>query len=386
MKDVIIFGSSGSIGKSALRVIAADRKNFKVRGLCVNQDIISLKRQIERFRPSAVCIRDEKQADKIKKVLAGKRIAIFKGESGLEEFSRIPSDISVMAIAGISCLKPLLLNLKYTKRVALANKESIVAAGSLVFEAARRSGVQIVPVDSEINALYQLIGPDRQGIDHRSIRRVYLTASGGALAGYRRKDLAAVTPKKVLAHPTWKMGPRITVDSATMVNKAFEVVETHYFFDLAYTHIDIVIHKESFVHALVEFVDNTLSACMYAPDMRTPIAHALYYPERFASNRDVNFRKPFSCSFKPLLMRRFPLLTLVLEAATRADNGLVVLNACDEVLIEHFLRKKISFKDMHKVMQFIFRRYLSQKIRTIDDVFFWDLWSRVKTRERIEKL
>lgn len=387
MKQVMVFGSSGSVGKNALRVIDSDRRNFKVQGLCVNSDIATVKDQIERFRPSYVCIRDEKEAAKLERILATKRITVFKGESGLEEFARIPSDISVMAITGISCLRPLLANLRYTKRVALANKESVVTAGPLVFEAAKASGTQIIPVDSEINALYQLIGPGSERLSNNSsVRKVYLTASGGALAGYARRYLATVTPERVLRHPTWKMGPRITVDSSTLINKAFEVIETHYFFHLAYTDIDIILHKESFVHALIEFVDNTLSACMYTPDMKTPIAYALYYPERLSAEKDRNFSKPFCCSFSPLDTRKFPLMELVLKAAARADNGLVVLNACDEVLVEHFLAKKISFGDMYKVMKSISRRYLSQKINTIDDVFFWDLWARVKTKEYIEKL
>ncbi|MDP8290284.1 MAG: 1-deoxy-D-xylulose-5-phosphate reductoisomerase [Candidatus Susulua stagnicola] len=391
---VLIFGSTGSIGKNVLSVIRASKNKFKVIGLCANKDSDTLYRQIKEFKPLFVCLRDEDKAKSFKKKL-DKSIKFFFGQKGLEEFSSIKADIAVMAITGISALKPLLIAIANSKRIALANKESIVTAGSIVFNKAKSFNTQILPVDSEINALFQLIKPSpssdlsrsrfkRRGQD--DFRKVYLTASGGALAGYSKSRLAQVSVDKVLDHPTWKMGKRVTVDSATLVNKGFEVIETHCFFGLDYSQIGIVLHKESAIHAFVECRDNTLFACLYPPDMKMPISYALYYPKRFNSQKEVNFKSSFSCNFKPLDYKDYPLLKIILQAGERGDNALVVLNAVDEIAIDYFLKRKIKFIDIHKVMTYFFRKYESSKIKKIEDVFFWDDWARNKTKEYLNKL
>ncbi len=395
MKDkVLIFGSTGSIGKNALSVIREDKNKFKVIGLCANRDIDTLYRQIKEFRPLFVCVRDIDKAKSLKEKL-GKSIKFFVGQQGLEDFASIKSDIAVMAITGISALKPLLITIANSKRIALANKEAIVTAGSIVFKRAKNFNTQILPVDSEINALFQLIKPSQSfGLNQTrakrgwrdDFRKVYLTASGGALAGYSKSKLAKVGVKKVLDHPTWKMGKRVTVDSATLVNKGFEVIETHYFFGLDYSQIGIVLHKESAIHALLECKDNTLFACLYPPDMKMPISYALYYPKRFDSKDEVNFKSSFSYNFKPLDYRDYPLLKIILQAGEKKDNSLVILNAVDEVAIDYFLRKKIKFIDIYKVMTYFSRNYKSSKIKRISDVFFWDNWAREKTKEYLNKL
>jgi len=382
MKKVVIFGSTGSVGKNVLRVIRKDPKKFKVMGLCTNKDIKTLISQIKEVKPNYVCVRDEKSAKVIKNYLP-KKIKLFKGDKGIDEFCSIKSDISCMAISGISCLRPLLLNLKYTKRVALANKESIVTAGDLVFKAAKKANTEIIPVDSEINAIFQLFDRKR---DSSCLRKIYLTASGGSLSNYMQKDLKRVTVNQALNHPTWSMGKRITIDSATLVNKGFEVIETHFFFKIPYEDIDIVIHKESFVHALCEYNDNTLLSCLYSPDMKKPISFSLYYPKRQNLVQDKVFDKAFSLSFFPINYNKFPLLKLILKAAKKKDNSLAVLNACDEVAIDYFLKKKIKFTDIFKVMEYIFRKYPSCKIKSLEDVFYWDDWARQKTRNYIDKL
>ena len=385
MKKILIFGSTGSIGKNTLKVIRESKGKFKVIGLCANRDIDTLYSQIEEFHPVYVCVKDESRAKRLRTRLKG-GIKFFSGEEGVNEFSSIKADISVMAISGISSLKPLLIAIAHSKRIALANKESIVTAGGLVFKRAGRFNTQIIPVDSEINALFQLIKsrpePDCRG----DFSRVYLTASGGALAGYKKEDLAKVGVRKVLAHPTWKMGKRVTVDSATLVNKGFEVIETHHFFGLAYEKISIILHKESAVHAFLECSDNTLFACLYHPDMKMPISHALYYPKRFDSKARVNFKNSFSYTFAPLNYRDFPMLEIILKAANKEDNSLVILNAADEVAIDYFLKRRIEFTDIYKVMAYIFQHYKSSKIKKIEDIFFWDGWARAKTKEYLKKL
>jgi 1-deoxy-D-xylulose-5-phosphate reductoisomerase len=379
MRKVIIFGSTGSVGRNALAVIKQAPDKFKVVGLCANSDITTLLSQIKRFSPAYVCVVNKKSAQRIKRHLS-KKVKLLKGEEGLKEFCRIKSDISVMAISGISCLKPLLWNLRHTKRVALANKESIVTAGSFIFAEAKKQNVDILPVDSEINSFYQLFQMDMQCLD-----KVYLTASGGALIDYKKADIKKVGVREVLSHPTWSMGQRITVDSATLVNKGFEVIETHYFFNLPYNNINIVIHRQSMVHAMVEFKDGSLFACLYPPDMKVPISFALYYPQRGPKVKRINFLKEFTLSFSPIDYRRFPLLEIILQAARREDNSLAILNACDEVAVDYFLKQKIKFVHIYDIMKFIFHHYPSCKLEKIEDVFFWDNWARIKTKEYIEK-
>lgn len=393
MKKVIIFGSTGSIGKNALEVIRKDKQSFKIIGLCANRDTKTLYAQIKEFSPSYVCVADEIKAKELKEKL-NKKIKFFSGEKGLREFASLQSDISLMAISGISCLEPLLINIKHTKRVALANKESIVVGGSIVFRMAKEFNTEILPVDSEINALYQIIEKMQIAPESNSFKKVYLTASGGSL--YNKKDLIKVGIKEVLSHPTWKMGKRITIDSATLVNKGFETIESHYFFNLPYKKIDIIIHRESIVHALVEYKDNTIFACMYPPDMKTPIAFTFYYPQRhcslsgplFSGKKHLknNLNNYFSCSFSPIRYDRYPLLKMILEAAEKKDNSLAVLNACDEIAIDYFLQGKISFTDIYKAMHYLSQNYPLSQIKSINDIFYWDNWARIKTKEYLDKL
>jgi 1-deoxy-D-xylulose-5-phosphate reductoisomerase len=270
--------------------------------------------------------------------------------------------------------------MRHARRVALANKESVVTAGNFVFNQAKKFGTEIIPVDSEINALFQLFE------EKRIFKRVYLTASGGSLMGYKKKDLAKVSVETVLFHPTWRMGKRITVDSATLVNKGFEVIEAHYFFNLPYEDIGVVLHRESTIHALAECSDNSIFACLYPADMRIPIAFALYHPQRQPLYKSIDFRKGFSLSFEPLTEGTFPLFELLIEAGRRKDNSAVILNACDEVAVEYFLKEKIKFTDIHKAMYYLFEHYPHSKLNSIGDIFFWDSWSREKTRSYLEGL
>ncbi|MCP4652218.1 MAG: 1-deoxy-D-xylulose-5-phosphate reductoisomerase [Candidatus Omnitrophica bacterium] len=378
MKKVLIFGSTGSIGKNALSVMKTATRKFKVLGLCANSDIKTLLFQIKEYCPRYVCVVDEKQASILAKSL-DKRITLFRGQVGLEEFSTINSDISIMGISGIAALKSLMINLKHTKKIALANKESIVVGGSFVLNKAKRCKTEIIPVDSEINSLFQLFS-----INDKHLNKVYLTASGGSLINYKKKELAKVSAKEVLAHPTWKMGPRVTVDSATLVNKGFEVIETHCFFDIPYEDIDIIIHRQSTVHAMIEFKDSALFACIYPPDMKMPIAYALYHPARSPHAGGTGLGLKFSLSFEPLDYKQFPSIKIILEAAKRGGNSLAVLNACDEVAVEYFLRDKIKFTHIHKILERMFSKMPQASLKSVDDVFFWDKWARQKTNEYIK--
>lgn len=379
MKKVLIFGSTGSIGRNSLDVIKRAGRDFKVLGLCVNSDIKGLKKQIKEFKPEYVCVANRECGNLLEAGL-DKGIKVFKGDEGLETFASIRSDIAIMGISGIFCLKPLLISLRHSRRIALANKESIVAAAPFVFEKAQQAGVEIIPVDSEINALFQLFNNRRSNFS-----KVYITASGGALIDYKRCQLKKVGIREVLSHPNWKMGRRITVDCATLVNKAFEVIEAHRFFSVPYEKIGVIIHRESVMHALVELEDNTVFACCYPPDMKTPIAYALYYPIRPAVCAHSVFGRKFSLSFEGINYNKYPLFTMIMAAARKEDNSLIALNACDETAVKYFLAGKIKFTDIYKAMDYIFTHYPVEKIKEIKDVYYWDEWARRKTEQYINK-
>jgi len=380
MKEVLIFGSTGSIGRKVLEFIRKNKKKFKVKGLCVNKNIKMLKAQIEEFRPKYICIFNEKIAKKYRKSFP-KYIKVFFGEKGLEDFSKVDSHISVISIPGINSLKPLLINLKHTKRMLLASKEPIVVAGSLIKKEAKND-VEIIPLDSEINALFQLL----QGKRKSSLSKVYLTATGGVIQRLPIRRIKNLTPQEVLSHPVWKMGKRITVDSSTLVNKGFEVVEAHHFFDLEYRDIDALIHPQAYIHAVVEFVDGIKFLSFHYPDMMVPITYSFYYPERINSNIDNNSFRNISLSFQPIDRRRFPLFYLIKEAAQREDNSLIVINAFDEIAVEYFLKGKIKFLDIQKTVECGACLSSGEKINSFEEVFFWDCWAREKAEEFLRKL
>jgi len=381
MKKVLIFGSTGSIGRGVLSVIKENRKDFVVEGLCINKNIKLLKKQAEEFSPKFICIYDEKVAQK-NKTLFSKRIKLFFGEKGLEEFSQIKSDISVMAIGGIASLKPLLLNLKNTRRVLLASKETIVCGGDLVKRTATLYKSEIIPLDSEINALFQLLRKEKK----KFLKKVYLTASGGVTLNLSPEKIKKLTAKEVLMHPVWKMGKRITVDSSTLINKGFEIVEAHHFFNLDYDNIEVLIHPQAKVHAIVEFKDGVKFASLHFPDMRFPIHFSLYYPQRKELKISNELNKEIILNFYPVKKAKFPLLYLIKEAARRKDNSLVIINAADEVAVDYFLKGRIRFLDIQKTLEYIFSIYPKAKLNSEEDIFFWDEWARKKTEEFLNSL
>jgi len=378
-KKILIFGSTGSIGKSALDVAWADKKNFSVLGLCANSDTAALLEQVKKYNPKYVCIVDEQSALKIKSCLP-KGVVLFSGLSGLDEFSSIKADISVMAISGIACLRPLYRNIEYVKHIALANKEAVVAAGDLIFNKAKKFSTKILPVDSEINSLYQLLEGEKQ------CAQLYLTASGGALYEYSPAQLKKVTAAQVLAHPTWKMGKRITVDSATLVNKAFEVIETNRFFGIDYDDIDVVVHRQSYVHAILRRQDGTFFMCVYPPDMKMPIAHAMYHPHTAKINNVPDaFDKNLLFTFEPLNMAQFPGFSVVLDAAKKGGNYLAAINACDEVAVEAFLSGKICFMDIVKILEYVYQRLPCKKVVSVEDILYWDNRARQEAVKYLEQ-
>lgn len=381
-KEVLIFGSTGSVGKNALDIIKKNKKLFQIKGLCANRNFGLLLEQVKVFKPKYVCLGDLSAAEKLETKL-GKGVKLLKGKEGLDEFAKLKSDISVMAISGISCLRPLLANIEHSKRIALANKEAVVAAAKFIFKKAKKFKTEIIPVDSEINALFQLLKMAKA--EKKNIDKVYITASGGALLDYSRESLKNVSIEKVLSHPTWSMGQRITVDSATLINKAFEVVEVNAFFGIDYDKIGILLHRQSMVHAMVRLGDQSLFSCIYEPDMKKPIAAALFYPGRMSEALEKKGEPKGDFSYQILPDKKFFLLEAAIEVAKRKDNGLIILNAADEVVVDYFLCGKVKFIEIEKTLKKIMEIYPPAKVKSVKDIYFWNKWGKDKAKEILKK-
>ena len=382
MRKVLVFGSSGSIGRSTLEIIRKDRRNFRVLGLMVNRNIKKLIEQAEEFMPKYVCVVDKTQARKAMERLP-RGVKLLYGQKGVEDFSSLRADISVMGIVGISSLKPLLIAMKHSEEIALASKEALVTAGEFIMRKLKLYKVKIIPVDSEINALFQLFGCIRKS----QLKKIYLTASGGPLFDYSTAEVKKASREIVLSHPTWRMGKRITVDSATLVNKGFEVIESHYLFGIDYKNIDIVIHRESYVHAVIESKDNMLFSLMYKPSMTMPIAFSLYYPKRsFPLEGFGTSFVPLKLSFDKVNYVKFPLLKIVIEAGKLGGNFPVVINAADEVAVEYFLKGRAKFYDIQRAVKYMFSKTKKAAVRDLNSIYFWDNWARIKTEEFLDKI
>ena len=343
MKRISLLGSTGSIGRQTLEVAAAC--GITVGAVTARRSVALLEEQVRAFRPElAVCVDPAAAADlKVRTADTGVRVAA--GPEGLLEAASLPSaDCVVTAVVGIAGLEPTLAAIRAGKRVALANKETMVCAGELVTGEADRLGVDIVPVDSEHSAIFQCLQGCR---DRGEVRRLILTASGGPFFGYAREQLAAVGPEQALKHPNWSMGAKVTIDSATLMNKGLELIEAMRLFRMPPEKISIAVHRESIVHSLVEYSDGAVLAQLGAPDMRLPIQYALTWPERRpgpAKPLDLLSCPPLT--FAPPDLETFPCLRLALEAAGRGGTATAVLNGANEVAVERFLKGEISFLDI----------------------------------------
>jgi 1-deoxy-D-xylulose-5-phosphate reductoisomerase len=358
-KRIAILGSTGSIGRQALDVIHQHADNYQVVALTTNRNVGLLAQQVEAFRPSYVGIVDAESAEEFKNYgLAD--LELVSGKDCLVKLATLPEvDLVLVAVVGIAGLEPTIAALEAGKNVALANKESLVAGGHLVMEAARKSGSKIIPVDSEHSAIFQcLAGCD----DPARINRIYLTASGGPFRSYTKDELRHVTVEEALNHPNWKMGKKVTIDSATLMNKGLEVIEAYWLFGLSIGQIQVVIHPQSIVHSMVEYIDGSIIAHMGKTDMRLPILYALSWPERIKSSvgsLDLTAMEPLT--FEMPDFDRFPCLALAYKALEIGGTMPAVLNAADEVAVEKFLKGEISFIEIpvmieqamksHKVIQ-----------------------------------
>jgi len=343
-KRIAILGSTGSIGRQALDVISQYADNFQVVALATNRNIELLAQQVEAFRPAYVGIVDAERAEEFKNY-GLTDFELISGKDCLVKLATLSEvDLVLVAVVGIAGLEPTIAALKAGKNVALANKESLVAGGHLVMEAARNSGSKVLPVDSEHSAIFQCLAGCN---DPCRVNRIYLTASGGPFRNYTRDELRYVTVEEALNHPTWKMGKKVTIDSATLMNKGLEVIEAHWLFNLSMDQIQVVIHPQSIVHSMVEYIDGSIIAHMARTDMRLPILYALSWPERIRSDigsLDLTAMEPLT--FEMPDFERFPCLALAYKALEIGGTMPAVLNAADEVAVEKFLKGEISFMEI----------------------------------------
>jgi len=385
MKKITILGSTGSIGCSALDVIGKNQERFQVVALSAGKNIKLLKQQIEKFQPKVVAVSTKESALKLREAMNSKsRVKIFYDDEGLKEIASFPSaDIVISAISGSAGLMPTLAAIEAGKDIALANKETMVMAGEITTKRAIKKGVKIIPVDSEHSAIFQCL----QGNKRQNLRRIILTASGGPFLNFTRKELKKVSLNQTLRHPNWKMGKKITIDSASMMNKGLEVIEAKWLFNVDISDIDVLIHPQSIVHSLVEFIDGAFLAQMGIPDMKTPIAYALTYPERIMNDLPtLNIVKTGNLEFRNPDIKKFPCLGLAYAAGLCGGTAPVVLNAADEVAVSAFIKKKIRFIDLPKIIEKILVLHNSINNPSLDDILQADLWARIETKEIIERI
>lgn len=385
MKKITVLGSTGSIGVSALDVVEKNPRRFRVVALAAGKNIKLLQKQIEKFRPLKVSVSDDQSASELRNLLPPKiRTKIFTRTEGLQEVASFAgSDIVVSAISGAAGLLPTLAAIDAGKDIALANKETMVMAGDIVTKKAKEKKINILPVDSEHSAIFQCL----QGQEHKNINKIILTASGGPFFKYKTNELKKVTVGQALKHPNWKMGKKITVDSASMMNKGLEVIEAKWLFALEMDKIEIMIHPQSVVHSMVEFVDGSILAQLGIPDMRTPIAYALTYPERMKNDLpQLDLIKTGNLEFHEPDIKKFPCLRLAYEAGICGGTMPAVLNAANEIAVGAFLGEKIKFVDLPVIIDKVLGMHNPVIKPSLEDILQADNWARVRTKELIERI
>ena len=378
-KRVAVLGSTGSIGKQALEVIESQPEHFSVEVLTSNNNVELLIEQAKKFNPNAVVIADEKKYAEVKKVLEPLGIKVFAGNDSLSQIVTLDSiDIVLTALVGFAGLKPTLEAIKAGKDIALANKETLVVAGELVTKLAKENRVLILPVDSEHSAIFQCL----VGEAGNHIEKIYLTASGGPFRGKDKNFLSAVTREQALKHPNWTMGNKITIDSATLMNKGLEMIEARWLFGLKDSQIDVVIHPQSIIHSIVQFEDGSMKAQMGLPDMKLPIQYALGFPKRIKStfkrfditaNASLTFEKPDTTTFRNLALAQ--------EALTKGGNLPCILNAANEVAVDAFLQSRVGFLEMSEMIENCMEKISFIINPTLEDYLMTDGETRKRATE-----
>ncbi len=388
MIGLSVLGSTGSIGVSTLDVVARHPERFRLEALSAHRDVDGLLEQCRRFRPRLAAMADPAAATELRRRLQqeGLALEVLSGVTGLEQIAALPEVDAVMAaIVGAAGLLPALAAVRAGKRLLLANKEALVMSGRLFMAEAERHGARILPIDSEHNAIFQCLPGNFDGdFNARGVRRILLTASGGPFRDTPLEALAQVTPEQACAHPNWDMGRKISVDSATMMNKGLEVIEACWLFHAEPSQVRVVLHRQSVIHSMVEYVDGSVLAQMGNPDMRTPIAHALAWPERVESGvESLDLFAVARLDFAAPQPERFPCLGLAYRAIEAGGTAPAILNAANEVAVAAFLEQRLAFSGIAEVVEACLERLASEPADELEAVFSADRRARELARQRI---
>ena len=378
-KKVTVLGSTGSIGRQTLDVLSAFKDDFEVVGLAAGKNAPLLAEQIKEHKPRFVSVKDAFLAQELKSILKNPVIEIFWGDIGLEFISSCSCDIVVNGLVGSMGLKPTISALSHGKRVAFANKETLVIAGSLIKDLLVKNRGEVIPLDSEHVAIHQCIGDSPK----EKIKRIILTASGGPFRSWSKSQIQAATKEQALKHPTWVMGQKITVDSATLMNKGLEIIEAMTLFDVSIDQIDVFIHPQSIMHSAVEFIDGNIIAQLGATDMKLPIQYSLFYPERkqLPFNLFCDLLSVGKLEFEKPDFERFPCLKLAYDVAKKGESYPIVLNAANEVAVDLFLKDQISFIDIEKIISKALEEHNPATPKSLDEIMNIDNETRIKAKE-----
>ncbi|WP_430971690.1 1-deoxy-D-xylulose-5-phosphate reductoisomerase [Sunxiuqinia rutila] len=382
-KRIAILGSTGSIGTQTLEVIAQNPDHFEVEVLTANNNIDLLVQQAKQFQPNMVVVANHCRYNTLVEALKDEPIKIFAGKEALEQVVQLETvDVVVTAMVGYSGLIPTIRAIEAGKHIALANKETLVVAGEIIMRKAVQNKVNIYPVDSEHSAIFQCLAGEHMN----EIEKIYLTASGGPFRNLTETQLEKVTREDALKHPNWEMGAKITIDSASMMNKGFEVIEAKWLFDLKASQIDVIVHPQSIIHSIVQFRDGSMKAQMGLPDMKLPIQYALNFPQRLPSNfARFNFLDYPTLSFEQPNTKKFRNLALAFEALEKGGNLPCILNAANEVVVQAFLKEKIRFVDMPALIEESMQKVTNLKNPVLDDYIQTDKETRLLTTSLIKQ-
>ncbi len=375
-RRISLLGSTGSIGTKVLDVVRRSKGRFSVNGLAAGENVELLAEQIRQFRPEIVSVMTAELADQVRSMIEFTDTEVLYGKEGYKAVATAyDADLVVSAMVGAAGLIPTLAALEAGKDVALANKESLVTAGPLVTSLAKKKGAALIPIDSEHSAIFQCLRGHRK----EDVRRIVLTASGGPFKDLNRDELVKVTPEEAVRHPKWSMGAKISVDSATLMNKGLEVIEARWLFDISVDRIDVVVHPQSIVHSMVEFIDGSVLAQMGIPDMRVPIAYALVWPGRLELDLpSLNLIESGSLSFEMPHFEKFPCLGLAYDAARKGGTATTALNAANEVAVDAFLQGRMGFTAIQEVVREVIEAFPVEDIRDLDDVLKADALARLR--------
>lgn len=383
MRSVTLLGSTGSIGKSTIDLILQKPGEFSVQALVAHKDVATLAQQAKQLKAKLAVVADPAQYTALKEALAGTSIEIGAGEEAVLEAARRPSDWILSAIVGIAGLKPTLAAAEQGSIIALANKESVVSAGSLLLKKARDCNTTILPVDSEHNAIFQVLAEPHRPF----VEKLILTASGGPFRTYTLEQFKTITPEAALKHPNWVMGAKVTIDSATLMNKGLELIEASYLFDFPESKIDIMVHPQSIIHSMVAYKDGSFLAQLGVSDMRIPISYTLAWPHRMATASPVlDLAKVAQLTFEEPDYTRFPALSLCRQVLKEGGNNPIVLNAANEVAVHAFLSKKIGFKTITDLLEEVLSKSTSSTPESVDEILHVDEAARCLAMEIVERV